>query len=78
MDLASRSAANERLGTGHGPREVSNVVQTDFERLQSAPNELIRLRYDSLENLIAMGVVRPEAFPDSPLARYVPDPPEHR
>ena len=52
MELAKRSAMNEKLGTGHGQRETSNVVQTDFDRLQSTPNELIRLRYDSLENLI--------------------------
>lgn len=78
MELAKRSAMNEKLGTGHGQRETSNVVQTDFDRLQSTPNELIRLRYDSLENLIAMGVVGPEPFPDSPLARFVPDPPERR
>ena len=83
MDRAARPDLGEKLGTGHGEREASSVVQTDFERLQSSPNELIRLRYDSLENLLAMGVIRapsplrpaPEAFPASPLARYVPDPP---
>jgi len=83
MDRAARSALGEQLGTGHGEREASSVVQTDFERLQSSPSEVIRLRYDSLENLLAMGVIRqplpvrptPEPFPASPLARYVPDPP---
>jgi len=43
---------------------------------------VIRIRYDGLENLMAMGVIRarpplgprPNAFPDSP-AGYVPDPP---
>ncbi|MFI4867999.1 MAG: hypothetical protein ACHQDD_01435 [Steroidobacterales bacterium] len=82
MDRA-RSPLAEKLGTGHGEREASSVVQTDFERLQSSPNELIRLRYDSVENLVAMGVIRapsplqpaPNPFPASPLARYVPDPP---
>jgi hypothetical protein len=82
MDQAHASMA-EKLGTGHGAREASSVAATDFERLQGSPNEQIRLRYDSLENLIAMGVIRPpapsraspEAFPDSPVARYVPDPP---
>jgi hypothetical protein len=73
----------EKLGTGHGPRESSLVTQTDFERLQSMPNEVIRIRYDSLENLLAMGIIRqpppvrpaPEPFPASPIGRYVPDPP---
>ena len=75
-----------KLGTGHGQRESSFVQQTEFERLQNSPNEVIRIRYDSLENLVAMGVIRrtpphpgsPNAFPDSPLARYVPDPPGFR
>jgi hypothetical protein len=79
-------AAEERLGTGHGRREDSHVVQVDFERLQSAPNEVIRIRYDSLPNLIALGVIRPtpsptptpSAFPGSPVAQYAPDPPEVR
>ena len=73
----------EKLGTGHGQREQSLVEQTDFERLSDRPEELIRIRYDSMANLIAMGVIRrprpawpePNPFPDSPLARYVPDPP---
>jgi hypothetical protein len=76
----------EQLGTGHGARERSVVEQTDFERLSDQPDELIRIRYDSLANLIAMGVIRrsqpgwaePDPFPDSPLARYVPDPPGYR
>jgi hypothetical protein len=86
VDRAARAPMGDKLGTGHGQREASSVVQTDFERLQSSPNELIRLRYDSLENLVAMGVIRgpspprltPDPFPASPLARYVPDPPESR
>ena len=71
-----------KLGTGHGARETSYVRDTTFDRLSSTPNELIKIRYDSYENLVAMGVVptrpawqRPNPFPDSPLPRYVPDPP---
>ncbi len=72
-----------KLGTGHGAREYSHVSYTDFERLQSQPNEIIRIRYDSLGNLMAMGIVprqRPMApgvnpFPGSPSRNYVPDPP---
>jgi hypothetical protein len=71
------------LGTGHGAREYSYVQNTTFARQSSTPNEVIKLRYDSYENLVAMGVVpsRPEwrgapnPFPDSTLPRYVPDPP---
>jgi len=76
----------QSLGTGHGERESSYINHVDFERLSSTPDEIIRIRYDSLENLVAMGVVqspqrpltRPNPFPESPLARYVPDPPDWR
>jgi hypothetical protein len=78
----SYTAPAAKLGTGHGAREVSYVQDTTFDRLSSTPNELIKIRYDSYENLVAMGVVptrpawqRPNPFPDSPLPKYVPDPP---
>ena len=72
-----------KLGTGHGEREYSHVDHADFQRLQPEPNEIIRIRYDSYDNLIAMGVIkRPRPalpainpFPGSPVAGYVPDPP---
>jgi hypothetical protein len=72
----------QKLGTGHGAREASYVQDTTFDRLSSTPNEVIKIRYDSYENLVAMGVVlsrpwqsAPNPFPDSTLPRYVPDPP---
>jgi hypothetical protein len=73
-----------RLGTGHGAREYSYVQHTEFERLQDEPNEVIRIRYDSFENLVAMGIVRRprptppggiNPFPGSVAQQYVPDPP---
>jgi hypothetical protein len=80
----SRRALSEpKLGTGHGEREYSYVNHTVFARLQPEPNEVIRIRYDSLDNLIAMGIVRRtrpvpqtlDPFPASPERSYVPDPP---
>ncbi len=76
-------APQAKLGTGHGEREYSYVNHTEFARLQPQPNEIIRIRYDSLENLLAMGIVkRPRPlpptmnpFPASPEQQYVPDPP---
>lgn len=67
------------LGTGHGHREHSEVRNVDFNREQQQPNEIIRIRYDSHDNLVAMGVIRlpshrPEAFPGDPRFGYVPDP----
>jgi len=71
-----------KLGTGHGARESSFVVNVEFERLQARPNEVIRIRYDSLDNLVAMGIIeRPHSiilsadpFPTSAEPGYVPDP----
>jgi hypothetical protein len=53
-----------------------------FERARSTPEEVIRIRYDSHENLLALGVIhrpppRPrglDPFPRSPQLGYVPDP----
>ena len=77
-----------KLGTAHGQRETSAVSSTNFQRLQSHPNEIIRIRYDSRENLIAGGVIREpvaqmplpraNAFPMSEQSSYVPDPPARR
>jgi len=71
-----------KLGTGHGEREASYVSHTEFSRMQPQPNEVIRIRYDSLENLIAMGIVEhphpwlpvSNPFPASSGQQYVPDP----
>jgi hypothetical protein len=78
----SNAVPAQKLGTGHGARETSYVQNTTFERLSSTPNEVIKIRYDSYENLVAMGVVpshpwqsRPNPFPGSPIQKYVPDPP---
>jgi len=74
-------AGAPRLGTGHGERETDRVGHTSFERRSQNPDEVIRIRYDSRENLIAMGVLPsdaapawPQAFPGSRAPRYVPDP----
>jgi hypothetical protein len=72
-----------KLGTGHGERESSYVSRTDFERMQSQPNEVIHIRYDSMDNLVAMGIIaRPrqswpgvDPFPASPNRGFVRDPP---
>ena len=71
-----------KLGTAHGQRETSIVSHTTFTRMQDRPNEVISIRYDSRENLIASGVIRepiarphvPRAFPQSDNLSYVPDP----
>src|SRR5262245_57767249 len=57
-DEAGASArAESRLGTGHGRSETSRVTYTDFERARPSPDVVITIRYDSRENLLAMGVI---------------------
>ena len=67
----------ERLGTGHGEREYAPTAQTTFERASERPAEVVRLRYDSYDRLLASGVIRPRrpapALPE-PFPSFVPDP----
>ena len=75
----------ERLGTGHGERETSVVRITSFQRASARPDQRLEIRYDSLDNLVAAGIVppphvaatSPRAFPADPPRGYVPDPPRH-
>jgi hypothetical protein len=72
-------AMEKGLGTGHGRSETSVVRNVAFERATPAPEEIVTIYYDSLRNLVAMGVVpapaapwsTPQPFP----GRFVPDPP---
>jgi hypothetical protein len=83
VNVPRAAAPAAKLGTGHGEREYSYVNRTEFSRMQNQPNEVIRIRYDSFDNLLAMGIVkrpRPAAptanpFPSSPQQQFVPDPP---
>jgi hypothetical protein len=75
-ERAAPASPAPSLGTGHGRNETSHARMVEFERESSSPNEVITLRYDSRENLVAMGVIperraRPDPFP----AAFVPDPP---
>jgi hypothetical protein len=77
--VARRSEDRSRLGTAHGRGENSWVSYTDFERAQPTPDEVITIRYDRRENLVAMGAIAPPItaptpFPSS-IAGFVPDPP---
>ena len=49
---------------------------TRFERADEWANEVVRLRYDSHERLLASGVIRPRRAPWVPEAfpGFVPDP----
>ena len=73
---AAGSLREERLGTGHGEREYMPTSHTSFERASERPNELVQLRYDSHERLLASGVIRPYRAPrmPQPFPGFVPDP----
>lgn len=74
-ELAARD--EKKLGTGHGEREYSPTSETAFERASSQPAEIVQVRYDSYQNLLAMGVIpRPRPIPRQPDAfpSFVPDP----
>lgn len=76
-------ALPQRIGTGHGQRERAPVGRTGFVRASDAPEQLRQLRYDSVDALVAMGVLPrrhpayaasgPRAFPGG----FVPDPPRY-
>jgi hypothetical protein len=78
---------SEKLGTEHGAREWSVANTVAFERATPYPQLVSRVEYDSVENLMAIGVIprspppppRPRPFPSSPDRHgYVPDPPYGR
>ncbi len=72
-----------KLGTAHGERETSVVSRTQFVRASERPDEIIRIRYDSHANLVALGIIQsrtepvPHPFPGAQ-AGFVPDPPAWR
>ena len=74
-EMAQRD--DHKLGTGHGEREYSPTTETRFERASPSPSEIVQVRYDSVQNLIAAGVIpRPRPIPRQPDAfpSFVPDP----
>ena len=73
----------DKLGTAHGRQEWSVATRTHFDRLSQTPQAVVELAYDSYDNLVAAGIIRPVAghagATSFPLSRnatgYVPDPP---
>ncbi len=75
---AAESAADAApgLGTGHGGSETSVVRHAQFERASSTPAQLTVIEYDTLDNLVARGIVpQPRRAPQPFPAQFVPDPP---
>jgi hypothetical protein len=76
----AQAAQSAPLGTGHGRREHAPVRRVDFERAHSRPDQVLTIRYERHETLVAMGVLdtphepwrAPEPFPGA--MGFVPDP----
>jgi hypothetical protein len=81
--LAAPARAREKIGTGHGRIEDSQVALTDFERARETPDQVITIYYDSHDNLMVQGILPPplpptaaDPFPGSARSlRFVADPP---
>lgn len=70
----------ERLGTGHGAREIAHVDTTTFVRASRHPAETVAIWYDSYANLVARGIMaRPiaQSMPTPFPGTFVPDPMPH-
>lgn len=74
MDIMAKQ---EKLGTGHGERIVSEAQKTEFKKASNSPSQVITLYYDSYDNLVAKGIIssyqyRPNPFPGE--QKFAPDP----
>jgi len=81
--LAGPAPAEEKLGTAHGARENSVITLVSFDRATAYPQLIRRIEYDTFDNLVASGVIRPASDPGHrprpfPANGYVPDPPGDR
>ncbi|CAN5274091.1 hypothetical protein BH10PSE17_BH10PSE17_39070 [soil metagenome] len=69
------------LGTAHGERQAAWVDYTSFVRASTTPDQIIVIRYDRRETLVARGIIPsdvprlPDPFPVA--GGFVPDPPRH-
>jgi hypothetical protein len=79
------SASTDNLGTAYGESVASSVTETAFERAnRGRPAEIIALRYDDHDGLVARGIAvdppaprafrGPDAFPRN--HRFAPPPPQ--
>lgn len=77
---AESAAALPSLGTGHGRNEYAPVEQVEFVRASSRPDEVVAIRYERRETLVAMGILPQNRWPardPDPFPRalsFVPDP----
>ena len=76
---AAPAAPAAKLGTGYGERVYAPIRPVEFRKASSTPEDVVTIRYDSYQNLVAAGIVRvarrlapyPRAFPSD---GFVPEP----
>src|SRR5258706_242316 len=81
--VAAPEREREKIGTGHGRIEDSQIALTDFARGRETPDQVITIYYDSRDNLVAQGILpaplapaAADPFPGSARSfRFVADPP---
>ncbi len=80
-ELAGNAAPAPSLGTGHGRQEDAPATRVRFERESRDPVEIVAIRYDRRENLVALGILPPATLAHAPRpfpdwnAGFVADPP---
>jgi hypothetical protein len=73
-------ALGSPLGTGHGRNETSYATRVTFERASQSPGQMVTIRYDRRDNLVALGVIPGErharrlAEPFPGTQGFAPDP----
>ena len=73
MDAQPARAAVKSAGTGFGETHQSHVTTATFERATSHPVEVHTLRYDDVNNLIALGILPAiEQSPPNPFPADAP------
>jgi len=76
-ESSAPSVMAQQLGTGHGQRRYDPVTRTEFERDSTRPNQRIALYYDSVDALVARGILHDRGYgrqPDPFPVGFVPDP----
>ena len=70
-------AMQEKVGTGHGERIVSEARKTEFKKASDKPFKIVQVYYDTYDNLISKGIItvrndQPNAFPGE--TKFAPEP----
>lgn len=80
MSKSNADASAQRVGTGHGALQYSEVSRTQFKRASSRPESVVVIRYDDRARLEALGILPRKPLVGTrpaprPFPGFVPDPP---